>query len=137
MPSRGGCGSPRARWPCSSRCYTGVIIVLFTNSVLNRLGLGLLYPAGVVNHAIAAHRRWSSICLVKNTGLCAQPALLVHPHLCDDHYVLVFATLVPMGSSLAIRIGQLWSAYSFLCLANLQPLRLDRDGNRQLGTSLP
>jgi hypothetical protein len=25
-----------------------------------------------VNHAIAAHRRWSSICLAKNTGLCAQ-----------------------------------------------------------------
>jgi hypothetical protein len=34
---------------------------------------GCELAAGVVNHAIAAHRRWSSICLVKNTGLCAQP----------------------------------------------------------------
>ena len=39
-----------------------------------------LVAVGVVNHAIAAHRRWSSICLAKNTGLCAQPHLLL-PHL--------------------------------------------------------
>jgi hypothetical protein len=31
-----------------------------------------LWDKDEVNHAIAAHRRWSSICLVKNTGLCAQ-----------------------------------------------------------------
>ena len=45
-------------------------------------GSTLWVAMGVVNHAIAAHRRWSSICLVKNTGLCAQPAMAKASCLC-------------------------------------------------------
>ena len=41
--------------------------------------------AGVVNHAIAAHRRWSSICLAKNTGLCTSYSslfpIMLNPYL--------------------------------------------------------
>jgi hypothetical protein len=55
---------------CLRRC-SSIPLALFRWMPVYICGCEL--AAGVVNHAIAAHRRWSSICLVKNTGLCAQP----------------------------------------------------------------
>jgi hypothetical protein len=54
-------------------CHSGLQLLIFSVPSHQKCFCGCELAAGVVNHAIAAHRRWSSICLVKNTGLCAQP----------------------------------------------------------------